>query len=341
MKNQNLTEMQNDVFAPSQQLKTARLNLGLSQEEVADMLHIRPDIIRDLEHGDFSKIPNRAFAVGYIRSYAKLVGLPSDDMIRVLDIGLAGSDSTGVRRLAREQISSLTITGPVARTSLFGIVVLVTVVAAVWWQFDGSGNGGILIPVDNSPDLAEIQVAQPGNLSKDQDDSTGQGLSVNDNDTAEGGFEAAALTDEDPGVQAALASEASEVAAADLVSDAGIVRQPRARPEAQEEDAQDQGVMAEVADDPDLVKIDFDIGGDDKIVMRFSDECWVEIAGSNNEAIYSDLHLANEVLTFHGQAPMSVILGNASAVRMTYKDNTIDVDSFANQKRVAKIHLAE
>lgn len=63
-------------------LRDARVACRLEAEQVADELHLDTGIIRAIEAGDMAALPAPIFVQGYVRSYARLVGLPEDELIR-------------------------------------------------------------------------------------------------------------------------------------------------------------------------------------------------------------------------------------------------------------------
>jgi cytoskeletal protein RodZ len=54
---------------------------GLGREEVARTTKLGAAIIEALEAGEPDRLPPRAYAVGYLRSYAAAVGLDADDLV--------------------------------------------------------------------------------------------------------------------------------------------------------------------------------------------------------------------------------------------------------------------
>ncbi|MCW8868801.1 MAG: helix-turn-helix domain-containing protein, partial [Marinobacter sp.] len=67
------------------QLQKAREKTGLSTGDVAAAQHLRPSVIQAIESGDYSQIDSELFLKGYVRAYAKQVGLDADAVIADLD----------------------------------------------------------------------------------------------------------------------------------------------------------------------------------------------------------------------------------------------------------------
>lgn len=63
------------------ELAAGRKKMDLSLEAAAASLHLGPEMLRALEAGDEAKLPAAAFVRGYIKSYARLLGLPEAALI--------------------------------------------------------------------------------------------------------------------------------------------------------------------------------------------------------------------------------------------------------------------
>jgi cytoskeleton protein RodZ len=61
--------------------KQVRETKGLTVEEVASKTRIRTDFVKALEEGNFAKLPDQVFARGFVRSYARSLGLDEEDAI--------------------------------------------------------------------------------------------------------------------------------------------------------------------------------------------------------------------------------------------------------------------
>jgi cytoskeleton protein RodZ len=66
-------------------LKQAREQQGLSVETVASSLKLLPRIIENLESDNYQALPELVFIKGYVRLYAELLHLPSQDLCADLD----------------------------------------------------------------------------------------------------------------------------------------------------------------------------------------------------------------------------------------------------------------
>lgn len=62
-------------------LRGRREALGLDERTVATRLCIRRDLVLAIEAGDHSRLPGRAYALGFIRSYALLLGLDAQQVV--------------------------------------------------------------------------------------------------------------------------------------------------------------------------------------------------------------------------------------------------------------------
>lgn len=54
---------------------------GLSRDEVTRATRLAPGTVEALESGEEGRMPPRAYAVGYLRTYAAAVGLDADDVV--------------------------------------------------------------------------------------------------------------------------------------------------------------------------------------------------------------------------------------------------------------------
>ena len=75
---------------------------GLGRDEVTRAMKLAPGTVDALESGEEERMPPRAYAVGYLRSYAAAVGLDPDEVVLRFQeaAGPDGARGPGRRRAA-------------------------------------------------------------------------------------------------------------------------------------------------------------------------------------------------------------------------------------------------
>lgn len=78
-------ESSNAANSPGQRLKAARLQRGLTEEEVAESLLITRHYLRAIEEDDYERLPGEVFARGYVRNYCLLIDVPTEPLMTVFE----------------------------------------------------------------------------------------------------------------------------------------------------------------------------------------------------------------------------------------------------------------
>jgi cytoskeleton protein RodZ len=68
-----------------ERLRNARLAQDMDVSKLASRIHLTVDVVKSLESDDFSDMPARVFVRGYVRNYARVVGLPPDSVLAQFD----------------------------------------------------------------------------------------------------------------------------------------------------------------------------------------------------------------------------------------------------------------
>lgn len=74
-----------EVVSPGQMLRDARINKGISQKEVSNRIHLKVSVINDIEHDIFDQEIAQTFVRGYIRCYARYLGIDEADVLSAYD----------------------------------------------------------------------------------------------------------------------------------------------------------------------------------------------------------------------------------------------------------------
>lgn len=113
-------------------LKQKREQLGLSQRQIADRLRLRASIIEDIENNQFDSDHSATFTKGYIRSYAKAVGMDVGEVLKAYE---------SEQRPEPEEQEMKSFSGKTKREKhdsrimilTWGIVAIILGISSVWW----------------------------------------------------------------------------------------------------------------------------------------------------------------------------------------------------------------
>ncbi len=89
-------------------LKHERELRGVSLEEIAESTRIHIRYLEALENNEFDKMPGEVFVKGYIRSYARVIGFDSEEMVNVYDesVGKDRKKELGEIELTQDNVKS-------------------------------------------------------------------------------------------------------------------------------------------------------------------------------------------------------------------------------------------
>lgn len=141
-----------------QMLARARQAKGLTVAQVAEKLKLTGRQVEALEEEDLARLPAPVFVRGFIRNYARLVGVPLDSLPAIAEVEVAPTEtitapSEGLRFTASSTRRWLLL--PVAALGLF---VLLVVLLYVWLSQDGEdpAPAEAVAPVQALPAPAEV-----------------------------------------------------------------------------------------------------------------------------------------------------------------------------------------
>jgi cytoskeletal protein RodZ len=123
------------VSFPGHELRARRLELNLSAETVSAECAIPVSMIDALEGGALDRLPAACFAVGFIRSYCRLLGLEPEYYVGALRFAQSGGANAGRSRgsIVGRWLRKLPIPGIPRVSSEFQAWVLVIGATALGW----------------------------------------------------------------------------------------------------------------------------------------------------------------------------------------------------------------
>jgi cytoskeleton protein RodZ len=124
------------------ELRDARLSLGLSVEEIATRLRIRRQHLEALEEGRLGNLPGLAYAIGFVRSYAAALGLDAEEMTRRFR-DASGHTAARPKLVFPEPVAERGL--PAGAVMAAGAVIAVAAYVA-WFNWSGGSRTVDLVP---------------------------------------------------------------------------------------------------------------------------------------------------------------------------------------------------
>ena len=138
---------------PGEILRRGREANEWSLAQVAGQLNLSARILAQLEAGEFDRLPGHTFARGYIRSYAKLLGMDQASLVEAFD-QYTGTNAKGseVHNLGRIE-QPLRLSQTILRLVSLALLLLIVGSGLFWWQERSSQKG-----LRSALNLAHVEV---------------------------------------------------------------------------------------------------------------------------------------------------------------------------------------
>ncbi|MGI9322777.1 MAG: RodZ domain-containing protein [Pseudomonadales bacterium] len=321
------SQTQDQPQGPSHLLAAAREHLGLSQEEVAQRLHLDASVIACIDANDFQNISIPVYIKGYLRAYAGLVGLSGDKVVAMFD-DMQQSEEPADESSGTAKNLSMTIATSVIQMGFIGLFLLAVIVALVWWLARDGDKPALEISWSEDTEAVLEDIEFP----------------VDDSSEAPASEQLVAISPvpEKTNAPAPARSQAEDLAAAETA--APPPPQDETQPEAAATETLDQ------LDEPEVQiarerrnngnYITIDAGGADQLEFTFTDDCWIEITDARTK-IYANLHRDQDQIIARATAPFNILLGEVNAVQMIYNGRQFDITPHIRSDGSARLVLAD
>lgn len=332
---------------PGETLRLAREAKGLSPASVAQSLNLSEFNVRLIEDGAFERLPGLTFARGYVRAYARLLGLDQNRVIVEFDQFTGTSAGAASVRTLGKVKEPVRTSRSVMRMLTLLVFMLLGVGTFLWWQetqrspVDVGGLSLDKVEVDSVDGTTEVHRFDAESLSEVEPE-VGEA----------GGVDELA----DPLVTSEVAEVAEQLGAADAQS---VGTHQLATELATETVAQDDSqtpvpvesapaLSAATEQAPVAMAVEPDAEGEQPVLaegegrvqIRFSGDCWTQVADAKGKVLISTLKRQGEQLDVAGLAPLSLILGDASAATVSYNGNAVDLSGYS-RGNVARLKVGE
>lgn len=285
--------------APGLVLKEARERLGVGLSEIAAAMHLDEEVVLALEQGRHEDLPALAYVRGYLRTYARLVGLDPE----TLKEGLRGVEAGPVRGpvLRRSQsrqtfaVRSQRHIG-VLLAAIVGVLLLAAAVL-LWfvWRLPDTWFSAV-------PEVVASEVVAPdagiAGTAIDRVAAPVEGLAAESEPLAPDDDDPPAVGEIPASNDSAPSSEGEPRVPSDPVSPAN---------------AEPLAAVTIVPSD----------SASDLLVLRFDESSWVEVRDAADRLIHADLGEPGQTATVAGSAPFSVVIGYAAGVQLDFNGDPV------------------
>jgi cytoskeleton protein RodZ len=325
---------------PGETLRQARESNGWSLAEVALKLNLTVNSLSNLEAGDFDKLPGHTFARGYIRAYAKLLGMDQAVLVQQFDQS-TGTDSKGssVHSLGRIE-EPVRVSHTILR--IVSLLLLVAVVGGgfVWWQDQTSLRTKDLISL--APEHVEVEGAdgttQIHPLDEPEDQAVAEGEAQNATALALPQADSATPAPAEAPAPAPVAPTAAAPTAATPVTPAPAVPAAPAvaAPTVTAPVAPSVAAPTAAAPAPAAPAV----AGQGQVQLQYSADCWTQVTDGNGKVLLSGLKRKGESVSLNGKPPFSVRLGYARGAQVSYNGQAVNVAPFTSGE-TARLKLGQ
>ncbi|UVE65356.1 helix-turn-helix domain-containing protein [Burkholderia pyrrocinia] len=291
------------LAAVGSRLAQLRETKGWTVDDVSARLKVAPQKLRALEAGDISHLPGVTFALGVVRSYAKMLGVDPEPFAQALrrergvpevDLSMPASSGTD---LPRGRVSI-----PLGGSSrnhpwLWGTAIVVVAVVAVLMWHTGGDSSSLLARFKGGDAEHASAASAPAASSSSVEEAAASGASA----VAANEVPAPAAT------SAAAAQAIASAAPAPAASAAPVATATASQPVV----ATTTAASAAAAAEPASVVV---AAGQSMVELKVKQDCWFSVRDKNGKELFSALVRAGETKQVAGDGPFKVTIGNKAGL---------------------------
>lgn len=285
--------------------RQARERLGFDIEQVADAIHLKRSVIEALEADDFASLPSQVFVRGYIRSYAKLLGINDEPLLAIHNTHLPQQNlppETVSVEVKKSKLGMAYEGDPLLFWTMILFISLVTSLALAWWINQGSSAPMPLASITNQTLSDELRNSAPP-VQELVQQSSQEKTNIS--------------------VQLRSAEEQSKSRVVDQV-----------------EQSTQQIQTNQTMTPPESVTIKDTLTTDEyTFSLRLKGKSWMEVVDQDNNRILYGLFRPGTIKTFTVNGKLNVFLGNSPVVEVWLNDQLVDHSDYMYANNLARFDI--
>ncbi|MER0202669.1 MAG: DUF4115 domain-containing protein [Nitrosomonas sp.] len=291
-------------------LRNARTAKGLSIDDVSRQLRLSAQQIEAIEKEDFEKLPGRTFLRGFIRNYANLVQLNPVPLLQMLPESTRVISTYERTPFKNKQISFSSNREKPGNHSLIIAIILFVIILGAYFLFENGGwnkNSDISAEsvetkTESATASVEIQLPLPGVVKNTSDTSNSPANKPSE-------------------VNNPVPATENTVAQADVKTESA---------------AENKYAVEKTEKTEKAAAFDKNTG---HLYFKLTADSWIKVVDGKGVTVFEQLKKSGSEQIVTGKRPLSLVIGNASGVNLTYNDKEIDISSYKKQGGTARFTL--
>lgn len=308
--------------SPGSLLRQGREARGMSHQEVAASLNLRVTLVREIEQDKFDSRTASTFTRGYLKAYAKLVGVPEEPVVAAYE-SLVGVDEVEYAQMHSFSRRTRREANENRLRTISWILSFLLIGGVFYWYWSQPAEKPAVVKLDASQlptssavatepavESAAVAASDDDNLPAPQVDEDSAAV-VSEQAASEPSTSAAVAVQETPvaapqsaAVAATSAVEASATSAAAPATSTAVQTVPVAA----------------------------------GLVIAFSGDCWLKVVDASGKVLIEGLHRGGTEARLDGKAPFKLTVGAIKYVTITYMGEAVNTKPFP-VGRVARFTL--
>lgn len=280
-----------EAATPGARLAAERERLGLSRVDVAQRLHMSVTQVEALEGGDYARLPRGMFLRGFVRNYAKVVGLDGQALLAALaQVGPRDARPDIVVNSQNIRFDSQPMSSPYVKAGGMAVTIVLVALAGMYWLF-------FVRPAPPATVVRKPAVIAPlatAPAPAGPDAAPAEPLPVPGGPITESSWPMTPPPSAGVPPQSAAATTPRAVA----VPVKGASQEPAKGPGP----------------------------GEKMLHLQFRGPSWVEIRDGRGRVLLSQVHRGGSEAQVAGRGPFAVVVGNAPEVRLSVDDAPFDLE---------------
>jgi len=348
-------------------LKSAREQMGLSIAQTAVKLHLRPGIVENLEADDFSNIASSTYVRGYVKNYARMLGVDNALIEACLARQVPLVTQPPMQSFSRKTTYQARDTK--LKWLSFFIVIVLLGLFVVWWMQRATLVTHVDISKPTAEEVAAANQTLPGDVLLTETDASARlsEIAVNGSMATDGPVKDTDVSSIDPNTNVMTAmegeqtanssSEASRNSVANnanepkqTVTASGAVQTPSTTATATAPVQNTASAQTQVTANASATNVTSPttnaqnmpaVAGQSTLNIQLTGDCWINIVDANGKAIVDGVRGAGANIQASGVLPFKVILGAPTVVSsFTVDGKAISLAEFP-KGRVARLTIPQ